>query len=61
MQKFGPDRLWKKYHSHYKKVCDNLNLEPSPVIFLAYEKDSQGVLRSVGVRPLVRQLAEKKW
>ena len=61
MQKFGADYLQNKYYKSYKEVCDNLNLRPSPTIFLAYEKDPQGRLRSVGVRPIVRWLSEKKW
>ena len=61
MHSFGPDFLQKKYYKFYMEVCNNLNLQPSPTIFIAYEKDQQGLSRSVGVRPPVRWLAEKRY
>ena len=61
MQNFSPDYMQNKYYTYYNKICNKLNLKPSPTIFVAYEKNCQNEYHPVGIRPLLRWLSEQKY
>lgn len=58
MHEFSPDYFQNLYKEAYEKVCKNLCLKKSPIIFLAYEENENC---PVGIRPLVRWVSEGRY
>lgn len=54
MNHFGPNYLWDKYGNAYQKICQDFELKATNAIHVAKTKEGQ----LVGLRPLLRQMAD---